>query len=168
MQSAESRNEPPKTGMREFTNSGKRTIGGMLRGYRTTQMLHVTAKLGIADHLTKKKRTAEELAGLVGAHSEALYRLLRAVASMGILEEDLEGRFALTELGATLRSDVPDSSRNAAIMHGEHWWWDAWGGLFDAVRIGKTAFDQAHGTDLFSFLAADEHAAYLFNSSIII
>jgi len=152
--------------MREFTTSRNRTIGEMLRGYRATQMLHVVAKLGIADQLTKKTRTADELAILVGADSQALYRLLRAVASIGILEEDLEGRFSLTELGATLRSDVPDSSRNAAIMYGERWWWDAWGGLFDAVRDGKTAFDHAHGMDLFSFLSADPHAANVFNSSM--
>jgi len=166
MQGSENRNDPPPKNMREFANSGKRTIGDMLRGYRATQMLHVIAKLGIADHLTKKIRTAAELAMLVGADSQALYRLLRAVASMGILEEDLEGRFALTELGATLRSDVPDSSRNSAVMYGERWWWDAWGGLFDAVHNGKTAFDQAHGMDLFSFLSADAHAANLFNSSM--
>jgi hypothetical protein len=136
----------------------------MLRGYRMTQMLHVIAKLGIADHLIDGPRTAEELAGLVGADIHALYRLIRALASLGLFEEDSDGRFALTEAGTNLRSDVPDSSRNAAVMYGEPWWWQAWGGLFDAVRTGKTAFHEAHKTDLFGFLRTDAHASSLFNA----
>ena len=64
-----------------------RIIGDMLRGYRTTQMLHLLAKLGVADHLEQGPKTAEELAGLVGAEAPSLYRLLRAPASVGVLEE---------------------------------------------------------------------------------
>jgi hypothetical protein len=78
--------------------------------------------------------------------------------------EDSNGRFSLTEAGVTLRSDVPGSLRNAAIMYGEGWWWDAWGGLFDAVRTGHTAFHGVHGVDLFDYLHCHPSAAVLFNS----
>ena len=139
-------------------------MGDLLRGYRTTQMLHVMAKLGVADQLINGPRTAGDLAALVGANTQALYRLLRALSSLGFLEEDGDGRFALTELGSNLRSDVADSFRNAFIMHGECWWWEAWGGLFDAVRTGRTAFNDIHQQGLFSFLRDDAEAANLFNA----
>jgi hypothetical protein len=145
------------------TNSASR-ISDLLRGYRTTQILHVMAKLGIADQLINGPRTAAELGTLVNADPHALYRLLRALGSLGFLEEDGDGRFALTELGSNLRSDVPDSFRNGAIMHGERWWWEAWGGLFDAVRTGRTAFDDVHKRGLFNFLRDDAAAAALFNA----
>jgi hypothetical protein len=140
------------------------TVDQMLRGYRLTQMLHVLAKLGIADCLREESQTAAQLAQLVDANVDALNRLLRAVAALGILSEDSKGRFSLTEAGVMLRSDVSGSLRNAAIMYGEPWWWNAWGGLFDAVKTGDTAFQRVHHLDLFDYLNMHPSAAALFHS----
>src|SRR5690242_15601098 len=98
------------------------TIDSMLGGYRSTQMLHVVAKLGVADHLAKHASTARELAGAVGANPDALFRLLRALAGEGIFRLDAEGRFTLTQEGQRLRSDVADSVRLSAVTYGETWW----------------------------------------------
>ena len=124
----------------DFSRSGStRTLQTMITGYRTTQMISVVAKLGIADLLKDGPKSVDELAQLTNTCASSLYRLLRAVASLGIFEEDNQRRFALTALAEPLRSDVPGSLRAIAIFAGELWRWQAWGHLLQSVRTGKTA-----------------------------
>lgn len=147
-------------------SSARRNDGvltSLIMGYRLTQIVHVAAKLGIADQLALRPQTAAELAVAVGANADALNRLLRALASLEVLTQSADGRFGLTEEGHKLRSDVSDSVRTLAITYGEPWWWSAWGGLYDAVRTGATAFDAVHGVDLFAYLSRDLQAAALFD-----
>ena len=141
-------------------------LGAALRGYRLTQMLHVVAKLGVVDVIADQARTAAFIAGAVGAEADALHRLLRALVDVGILTQTPAGEFGLSAAGRLLRRDVEGSYRSAAIMYGEPWWWRAWGGLYDAVRSGTTAFDIVHGEGLFDFLAGDAEAARLFHASM--
>ena len=137
-----------------------------LRGYRVTQMLHVAAKLGVPDLLADGPRTATALARAAGADAAALYRLLRALASEGVFHQDTEGNFSLTEEWQALRSNVDGSAHSPAILFGESFWWDAWGGLFDSVRSGGTAFEQVHGVGFFEFLEANPDAACVFNAAM--
>src|SRR5204862_6900191 len=69
-----------------------------------SHIVYVAAKLGLADHLSKGAMSAEQLAGPTGTHAPALYRLMRTLASLGILAEDAGHRFALTALGEALKT----------------------------------------------------------------
>src|SRR5215831_3837716 len=91
----------------------------MLAAFWTSQAIHVAAKFGIADLVKDGPRTAEDLAGATQTHSQSLYRLLRALASVGVFAEDGAGRFGLTPLAACLVSDRPESVKAAAIVMGE-------------------------------------------------
>src|SRR5437867_1749028 len=91
--------------------SAAETIAQMASGYWVSQALYVAAKLGIADMLASGPRSIEELALESGALRPALYRLLRALASLGIFAEIDAARFELTPLAQPLRSDVADSKR---------------------------------------------------------
>jgi hypothetical protein len=73
---------------------------------RVSQALHMLAVLGIPDRLADGPCSSQDLAAFVGAADEPLYRLLRAMAAIGVLEELPERRFALSE---GLRSDVSGS-----------------------------------------------------------
>src|SRR5919108_1759428 len=92
-------------------------------GYWISQAIAVAAKLGIADLLKDGPKTCNELAQVAGADPQALYRLLRGIASVGVFAEDVQGRFTLTPLATLLRTDVADSLRAAAMMGGEEWTW---------------------------------------------
>src|SRR5688572_13041760 len=105
------------------------------------QAVHVAAKLGIADLLEDGSTSPATVAGAIGAHAGALHRLLRALASLGIVAEDADGRFALTPLADGLRTNAPGSLRAYAIMMGEEWHWRAWGELLHSVRTGQPAFE---------------------------
>ena len=72
-----------------------------------SHIVYVAAKLSLADHLASGAMTAEQLAGPTATHAPSLYRLMRTLASLGLLSEDADHRFALTPLGDALRDDAP-------------------------------------------------------------
>jgi ubiquinone/menaquinone biosynthesis C-methylase UbiE len=107
-------------------------------GYQRSRALCAAARLGIADALGESERSAADLAGACKADVAALHRLLRALASIGIVTETRPGSFVLTEFGKPLRKDVPDSAWPAVIF-----WADLlannWSSLTECVRTGKNA-----------------------------
>lgn len=123
-----------------------------IAGRWVTQMIYVAATLGIADLLKDGPRTVEELASAAGAQAGPLYRVLRALASLGIFEELKTRRFKLTPLAATLRSDVPGSMRGLARLSGSRYQEESWQRLLDGVKTGETPFRKAHGVSYFAYL----------------
>ena len=138
----------------------------MLSGFWLTQAIHVAATLGVADHLADEPRKVEDLAPQVGADEGALYRLLRALASVGIFTEVESRRFALTPMAECLRSDVPGSVRALARLVGTQAWWQAWGELSHSVRTGKTAFEHVHGAPAFKYLEAHPDLGQMFQDAM--
>lgn len=102
-------------------------VTDLIMGFRTTQIIYAAAKLGIADLLKDGPQDASAMANVIGAHPRDLYRLLRALASLGIFAETTDGRFQLTAFAQTLRSDVPGSLRGVALFFGDEWLWHAYG-----------------------------------------
>jgi SAM-dependent methyltransferase len=137
----------------------------LIMGFRASQMIHVAAKLGVADHLEAGPQTADALAKAVGAAPRPLYRLLRALASLGIFVETGEGTFALTPMGRLLQSK-PGSLRSSALLYGDEVFWSAYGQMRHSVETGEPAFEHAHGAPLFSYLATDRRAASLFHEAM--
>jgi Mn-dependent DtxR family transcriptional regulator len=86
----------------------------LLMGFRGTHLLYVMAELGVADQLVGGPRRSVDLASELGAHPDALHRVLRALAQLGVLDQRVDGRFALTPIGDCLRSDRVDSLRPVA------------------------------------------------------
>ena len=125
----------------------------LVNGYQVTQALHVAAVLGVADLLADGPRSSNDLAAATETHPGALYRLLRALASVGVFREEEDRRFALTELGACLRSDAPEPVGGWAAFVGEPYQWQAWGALLHSVRTGENAFRHVHGIDSWSYRA---------------
>src|SRR5262245_36186091 len=68
-----------------------------------SHIVYVAVKLNLADHLARGPQSADTLAGPTGTHAPSLYRLMRTLASLGILTEDGAHRFALTALGDALK-----------------------------------------------------------------
>ena len=71
------------------------------------QAVATAARLEIPDVLSGGARTAEDVAAKTGADPGAMYRLLRALASLGVLERSSDGRFATTPIGDRLRIGRP-------------------------------------------------------------
>lgn len=89
-------------------------MANMTTGYFVSQMIGVVAELGIADLLKDGPRESDQLAKSVGASPDALYRVMRALASVGIFSEVGDRCFQLTPLADCLRTGVPGSMRSWA------------------------------------------------------
>ncbi len=124
----------------------------LIIGYCVSRLIYVAAKLELADRLNDGLRTVEELAVAAGARAPALYRILRALASVGVFEETKDRRFKLTPLAATLRTGVTGSMRATAMMMVENYMFDAWNQLLHGVKAGEVPFLKAHGVPLFEYL----------------
>jgi len=133
----------------------------LLGGAWSTQGIYVAAELGIADLLVAGCRSVGDLADATGSDPQALYRLLRALAGIGLFAEDAEGQFSLTPLAEPLRSDRPDSQRALAIMMGAEFY-QAWGQLLFSVRTGGGGFREAYRAGFFEYMDRhpDRHRIY--------
>jgi SAM-dependent methyltransferase len=122
----------------------RRTLQTLIGGYRNTALVHVAAKLGLADLLADGPRSSAELARTLGAHAPSLHRILRGLVILRVCSEERDGRFGLTALGAMLRTETPGSPRGQAILCGEEYA-GAWVGLPHSAMTGETAFDHVFG-----------------------
>lgn len=147
--------------------TAKEKLGLLMMGYRMTQLVYVAAELGIADRLADGPRSAEELAMLVGADSDHLFRVLRALASIGVFEQRRNGSFALNSLSELLCESVEGSVRDSAIRHGAEWSWLPWGALLHSVRTGEPAFDHALGLSHWEYMARHPRPRAAFGRSMV-
>jgi cyclopropane fatty-acyl-phospholipid synthase-like methyltransferase len=144
------------------------TIMDLIAGHRVTAVIHVAAKLGLADLLTDGPRTAKELARLTDTHERSLLRLMRALCALGIFSETDGSTFGLTELGFYLTAKSERSVRAWALLEGEMLR-AGWGEMIESIRTGKTANELA-GTspERFEEMArTNQAAAALFNEAMV-
>jgi hypothetical protein len=138
----------------------------LILGKWVAQAVSVAAKLGIADLLQDGPRACDELARANQVDEPALYRVLRALASVGVFTEVADRQFGLTPMAEFLRSDVQGSLRAVATMAGEDWTWRPWGDLYRSVKTGERAFDRIFGVPPFTYLAENPGAAAVFDEAM--
>jgi SAM-dependent methyltransferase len=152
--------------VRGSTDSGEAAESALLRmigGYRVTQALYVFTKLRIPDALSDGPKDADELSAMAGVRRDPLFRVLRALASLGVLTMDPDGRFRLTDIGRLLTTKEEGSMALIAVFAGEEPY-RAWGDLLHAVKTGETAFDHLFGMGHFDYLAKNPEAALTFHA----
>jgi hypothetical protein len=113
------------------------TLLQMVTGSWVSQVVGAAARLGIADQLAAAPRTPAEVAQAVGAHPPSVARLMRALASLGVLTQPQPDKFGLSPIGECLRSSVPGTLRDFAIAETDHAHWATWERFTDSVRTGK-------------------------------
>jgi hypothetical protein len=138
----------------------------MINGFGLPRCIWVAAELGVADRLADAPMYVEDLAQAVGANSDALYRVLRALASAGIFEEVGQGRFAINRLADCLRSDAPLSMRPWAQYVGAEWYWQAWGSFMATVKNGKTIHENVHNRRFFQYYADNPGYTEMFDAAM--
>ena len=108
----------------------------LMSGYWISAAMGVAAELNLADLLAAGPQTSAALAQQTQTHPQALYRLLRTLASVGLLTEVEPSAFALTALGALLRTDHPRSMRALTRHACGREQWQRWGALRRAIETG--------------------------------
>ncbi|MCK1743025.1 methyltransferase [Bradyrhizobium sp. 139] len=138
----------------------------LINGFQITQAIRVASALRIADHLKDGARSAEELASLTQSSSDALYRLLRALAAVGVFREGDGRTFALTPMGDCLRMDAATPIGGWVEHVGNSAYWEAWGHLLHSVRTGENAFKALHGVDVWEYRVKHPEANAVFNRAM--
>lgn len=131
----------------------------------TSRCLHVIAELGIADLIGDQPQSTDALAKGSGAQPQALYRVMRLLASLGIFEWN-DGAWRHTDASLLLRSDHPGSLRDYVRMMGVPEFWNAFADLNYSLRTGKSAFVKQHPEGAFGYLAAHPDVGRLFDSAM--
>jgi|SRR5258706_14533066 hypothetical protein len=106
---------------------------------------------GLGDQLAAGPKSAAELADPMNVHAPSLYGLMRTLASLGILTERPEQRFALTNLGEALKTGAPGSARSSLIFMGSPPSQSGWDNMVYSVETGKPGFDKAQGMPFFDY-----------------
>jgi hypothetical protein len=135
-------------------------------GHWVSRLIHVAATLRLADLLKDGSKTADQLAAAVGVQAPALYRVLRALASIGVFAETGGGRFKITPLAATLQTGVPASLHGWAVMANEPYHWAAWEQLLHGMKTGEIPFLKAHGVHPFEYLEKHPEDLKVFGESM--
>jgi hypothetical protein len=138
----------------------------MISGFWISRAIYIAAKLGIADLLRDGHRTIDELAAATGTHAPSLYRVMRALASVGVFTEAEKTGFTLTPLAETLRTDAPGSLRAFATVELGEEHYPAWGELLHSVKTGEIAFDRAFGMPVWKFFEQNPENAKTFNDAM--
>jgi hypothetical protein len=138
----------------------------ILNGVYVAGAVSCLAQLGIADLIEAAPKSAEELAAQIGAQPQALYRLMRATAGVGVLSEGPDGKFSHTPMSKVLRSDANPSLRAFAIMTGQEWHGRGWSRLEYCVRSGEQALDKIYGMPIFEYLKQHAEEARIFNDAM--
>jgi SAM-dependent methyltransferase len=137
----------------------------MATAYWLSQAIYVAAKLGIADLLKGGPQSCVELATSTGSDAPSLFRLMRALSSVGIFAHLGRDRFALSRLAESLQTGVHGSLRAMVITIGEiHY--QACGNLLHSVQTGSPAFNSVFGASLFDYLQQNVDAADAFNQGM--
>jgi O-methyltransferase domain/Dimerisation domain len=158
----------PATPATELPNPAAEALR-LATAYQASRALYVATRIGLPDLLAGRPASAEDLARDTGSHAPSLRRLLRALACYGVFSELDDGRFALGSLGASLRTDAPDSVRALVLMWGDEDFWRTWAELEHCVRTGRTAAEHLFGADdAFRRYAADARFGAVFNAGMTV
>lgn len=122
--------------------------------------IHVAVELGIADLLRDRPMTLKALAHKTDTHAPTLYRLLRALSTVGIFIENDNQKFELTPLGQCLCSDA---MAPLALMFLSDWHEKAWSNLTYSVKSGNPAFEHAFNKKAFDWMENEPEARAVFD-----
>ena len=139
-------------------------ILSLAAGTMNTQVIYAAAKLGIADLLKDGPKSVDYLAKETESNTDALYRLLRVLSSIGVFKESAERVFEMTPVAEALQNDHPVSVRPFTLLVGDPIWREPWGNIMHSIKTGESAFEHVYGKNFFDYLNEHEEQSEVFNS----
>jgi O-methyltransferase domain/Dimerisation domain len=139
--------------MPEVVETPAAALMRLTNGYQVSQAIHVAAELRLADFVGGEPVTADEIAPRVGAHARSLYRLLRALSTVGIFCETDDKRFVGSPMSNLLRTDHPRSMWGWPAFIGRPHQREIWGDLLHSIRTGEDAPHHLWGVDIWQYRA---------------
>jgi len=153
-------------GKRTSSSRPYEVVFQMLTGKWISQALGTVVEIGVPDQLAKGARRCSDIAREAGVSEDGIYRLLRALASVGLFAESADRRFKLTGMGQLLRSDHPESLAGFARFIAHDSTWRPWGRLDYSVKTGLPAFDHVFNVPIFEYYSRNPEASAVFDDAM--
>jgi len=138
----------------------------MSMGYIVSICLHAATELRIPDLLAAGPQPVSELATRAAVNEDALYRVLRLLASLGIFQETAPRTFALTPPADALREDAPNSVRDMVLWVSDPFHFQVHAGLMHSVRTGQPAIEHVFGMTAFEYFEKHRKEGEIFNRAM--
>jgi hypothetical protein len=140
----------------------------LIFGRWRSQVLYAGAELGVFDHLERgEAKTVETIATELDVSPALLYRLLRALASLGLPVENGSHHFSISEAGELLRVDHPRSLKHIAVLTEGPEHYALWRHLPQMIRDGEqNAFIREFGAMAFEYARRSERYGRVFNQAM--
>ncbi|MDM8521819.1 methyltransferase [Desulfococcaceae bacterium HSG8] len=142
---------PPEAQMMQF-----------ILGKWISKPVNIAAKLGISDILAEGSRNIDALSEITETHPDSLYRMMRALAGVGIFTETEDRVFANTPLSECL---MEGRLKSASLMFHSDWHDKMWDNLLCSIKTGDSAFEKAHGEPVFEWFGKNPEAARVFHEA---
>jgi hypothetical protein len=152
--------------MTDDSAAARARLAALINGYWPAQAINAAVMLDLPAQIAAEARSATDVASAVAADPQSVRRLLRALASLGLVIDCGDRGFALSPDGRCLLADAPSSVRGLAMQVGALLW-PAFGQLHECVRTGAPPPGIQHGPDGFAALARDANQAAIFNQSMV-
>ncbi len=115
------------------------------------QAVAAACKLDIPDLLADGAKSADEVAAKAGSDAGATYRLMRGLASLGVVERRPDGRFTNTPVGDKLREKAAGGLKDMFKGETDHVHWQSWEHVVDAVKTGLPRPKAVFGVPAFEY-----------------
>lgn len=138
----------------------------LTNGKRISQVVYALAEAGVADAVAQGVTRIPELAEATGTHPDALRRVLRCAAAVGVFTLGPDGTVGLTETAEALRADSPDSQRDMVLFNGSDAVSRSYAAIMTTLRTGRPAFEEVFGATFFDHLRDDPKTAGLFDRAM--
>jgi predicted transcriptional regulator len=132
-----------------------------------SQILYAGVKLGVFDYITTNPKYASDIAKELKLDHSLTYRLLRALASIGVVKEEEGQGFSITPHGELLRDDHPQTLKGVLLLEEGPEHYAIWKHLIPMIREGQqNAFVREYGHGLFDHTAENIEYAQVFNQAM--
>jgi hypothetical protein len=147
-------------------NAGAKVIA-LIFGRWRSQILYTGVKLGVFDALASGPASAVRVASQLNVDAGMLYRLMRALGSLDLLQEDQQQLFSLTPMGELLRKDHPHTLRGMTLLEEGPEHYAVWQHLPEIIKEGKQdAFRREFGQPLFEYAVQNPSYGSVFNEAM--
>jgi hypothetical protein len=138
----------------------------MSLGFMVTAACRAALELNIAEQLAAGPKPVVELAHAGNVDEDALYRTLRALATVGIFTETAPRTFANTPASDVFKADHPSRVRDALVFMTNRMHFRAYGEFMHSVKTGKPAVEKAFGMPVFDYFPTDPESNREFNDAM--
>jgi hypothetical protein len=137
-----------------------------LNGFMRTQIIGAAATLSLADHFASAPHSVDDIASMTGLDRGITFRLLRALAAIGLIASDDEGVFRSLPPLETLHSTAPGSLRDLAMVFATPAQYLPWGYFFQSIKTGLPQATTALGSHIFDYYARHPEEAAIFHKAM--